>query len=159
VILWHKVNQVQLSEQPNDIIWCLTASGNNSVSSAYATQFMGACSDHDWASVWSVKAENKCKILCCLILQNKLWTVDRIINTGGQSNPICQLCRMYPESAMHMIALCPFASSVWQGLAHWIGMQPTPPLAVDFRRLEIWWASWTRKGQNQAIAQKVLHTM
>jgi hypothetical protein len=112
VILWRKVNEVQLFEQPNDIIWRLIASGNNSASSAYATQFMGACPDHDWASVWSVKAENKCKILCCLILQNKLWTVDRIINTSGQSNPICQLCRMYLESAMHMIALCPFASSV-----------------------------------------------
>jgi hypothetical protein len=51
VILWHKVKEVQLSEQPDDIIWRLTTSSNYSASSAYAAQFMGACSDHDWASV------------------------------------------------------------------------------------------------------------
>jgi hypothetical protein len=106
-----------------------------------------------------VKAENKCKIFCWLFLQNKLWTADRIISTGGQSNPICQLCLTYPESAMHMMALCPFASPVWQGLTHCIGTQPPPPPASDYRRLKTWWASWTGTEQNQDVTQKVLYTM
>jgi hypothetical protein len=159
ITLWHKINEIELSDQLDAINWHLTASGNYSTSSAYAAHFLGACSNHNWGSVWAVKAEDKCKKLCWLLLQNKLWTADRILSTGGQSNPTCQLCRTYPENVMHMMLLCPFAASVWQGLKNWIGTQ-SPALPVsDYRKLKTRWASWYMTEDSQAVTQKVLYTM
>jgi hypothetical protein len=154
VALWHKINEIELSDQPDAINWRLTTSGNYSTSSTYAAQFLGACSDHNWGSVWAVKAEDKCKIFCWLHLQNKLWTADRILRTGGQSNPTCQLCRTYPENAMHMMLLCPFAASVWQGLENWIGTQPLALPVSDYWKLKTLRASWYTTEDSHDVTQK-----
>jgi hypothetical protein len=94
--LWHLVTPAQLTELPDTISWCLTASGAYSSSSAYHIQFTGTHTEHDWTRLWQTKIENKCKFFSWLLLQNKVWTVDRIIKPGGQANSICQLCRVHP---------------------------------------------------------------
>jgi hypothetical protein len=35
---------------------------------------------------------DECMAFSWLVLQNKLWTADRILRHGGQANAICQLC-------------------------------------------------------------------
>jgi hypothetical protein len=86
------VNNVALIEQPDDITWRFTANGKYTASSAYDIQFTGA--DLDWWSVWSPKVENKCRFFCWLILQNKLWRADHLRSSEGNTDVICQLCRL-----------------------------------------------------------------
>jgi hypothetical protein len=75
-----------------------TSNVHYSTHSACTVQFQGSFVHNDWASLWVVKAENKCKFFCWLILQKKLWMTDRIIKHGGQANPICHLCHIHPEN-------------------------------------------------------------
>jgi hypothetical protein len=72
VRLWTLLQQVQLSEQPNEVCWRFTASGKYSSKSAYIIQFAGIFADHSWMGVWRAKVEEKCKIFFWLILQNRL---------------------------------------------------------------------------------------
>jgi hypothetical protein len=72
-------------------------------------------------NVWHTLVENKCKFFSWLVLQNKLWTADRILRHGGQANAICQLCYTHSETALHMLAECPDAIAVWRGHQEWLG--------------------------------------
>lgn len=60
-----------------------------------------------------------------MILQNKLWTADRIIKNGGQANAICSLCRTTAETATHMMASCSYSLQVWNEFA---SMGIVPPI-------------------------------
>jgi hypothetical protein len=68
-------------------------------------QFVGSFQDFEWERLWTMKAEPKCKMFGWLILPNKLWTADRILKYGGQTNPVCQLCHTQPVSAPHASAM------------------------------------------------------
>jgi hypothetical protein len=88
VKLWHLVQQFHLADRPDEMRWRFNANGNYSAQSAYQMQFTGSFADYERASVWSVKAENKCKMFCWLILQNKLWAADRVVKHDDQANQI-----------------------------------------------------------------------
>ena len=85
--------------------------------------------------------QNKCRFFIWLLLQLKLPTADRIIKRGGQTNPICPLCRTTAESHIHMFANCTYTTAVWQRIAQWSDLQIPPQNAVSMRR---WWRSVTR---------------
>jgi hypothetical protein len=92
VKVWQLVREVQFSDAQDEINWPLTQDGKYSTRSAYTAQFLGFFADNNWGRLWTVKAENKCKVWAWLILQNKLKIVDRIIKNGGSANPVCQFC-------------------------------------------------------------------
>jgi hypothetical protein len=110
---------VQFSDTQDEITWCLTQDGKYSTRSAYTAQFLGSFADNNGGRLWTVKAENKCKVWAWLILQNKLKTVNRIIKNGGSANPVCQLCYTHNESAAHMLLSCHYSGAVWQELKEW----------------------------------------
>jgi hypothetical protein len=158
VSLWSMVNNVSLTDQPDAIAWRFTAHGRYTASSAYDVQFIGSYADLDWQSVRSAQAENKCRFFCWLLLQNKLWKVDRLWGSDGNTDVICKLCRSQPESALHMVAVCPYSLVVWRGLEQWIGRTHQPPPSRNFTRLKSWWEAWTT-GVNRDLLQKVVYTM
>jgi hypothetical protein len=86
--------------------------GQYSSLSAYQMQFVGAFAEFAWDQVWKLKVEAKCKFFCWLLLQNKLWTSDRIIKNGEQANVICQFCHAHAETALHMAAQCAYSRQV-----------------------------------------------
>jgi hypothetical protein len=83
VKLWSLLQQVHLVDRPYEIRWRFNTNGKYSSKSAYQVQFSGSFADFDWARLWSAKAENKCKMFCWLVLQNKLWTSDQILKHVG----------------------------------------------------------------------------
>jgi hypothetical protein len=85
--LWLLLSNMQLTAQPDAIAWKITANGSFSTNSVYNFQFFGSYADHDWTRLWAAKAEGKCKMFCRLILQNRMWTADRIVKHGGEANP------------------------------------------------------------------------
>jgi hypothetical protein len=154
VLLWSLINQVQLSEQPDDIHWRFATDGKYTTKSAYEAQFL-----------WQVKVESNCKFYSWLFLQNKLWIADRLNKYGGNANPVCQLCRSQPESLLHMVAQCSYSKTVWFILSNWLGtdLQNTP--TTLFRHLQTWWRAMLTSGNNgkldstraQARLQKMIH--
>lgn len=91
VHLWMLIQEVRLEQWPDDITWEFSANDKYSSSSAYKVQFMANFPDHDWERILKMKAENKCKFFSWLILQNKMWTNDRILENGGQANHLRSL--------------------------------------------------------------------
>jgi hypothetical protein len=59
---------VHLVDRPDDIQWRFTATGTFSTKSAYRVQFHGSSADFEWGQLWSVKAENKCRVFAWLLL-------------------------------------------------------------------------------------------
>jgi hypothetical protein len=43
------------------------------------------------------------KVFAWLILQNRLWTTDRVVKYGGQTNSVCKLYNTKDQSALHML--------------------------------------------------------
>jgi hypothetical protein len=81
--------------------------GKYTTRSTYDMQFQGSFADFDWSNVWATKVENK----CCFF--SWLWTLDQVIAHGGQGDRVCKLCYMHQESALHMLARCPYSRVVW----------------------------------------------
>jgi hypothetical protein len=91
VQLWTLVHRTQLTDAEDEIAWRFTTTGSYKARSAYLTQFNGSFGDYDWNKLWATKVENKCKMFGWLILQNEVWTTDRVAKYSGQSNMIYQL--------------------------------------------------------------------
>jgi hypothetical protein len=140
------INQAHLTDQSDAIHWRFTADGNYSTKSAYDAQFAGSYPDFKWKQLWHAKVENKCKFYSWLLVQNKLWTADRLNKYGGDVNPICQLCCTQPESALHMIAQFSYSRSVWLTLSSWMGTDLHAPPSTNFRRFQSWWSAMLSSG-------------
>jgi hypothetical protein len=106
VELWNKVQLVHLTEEPDSITWTRTPDGAYSASSAYAAYFTLHTLKPLLAAVWEVKTEGKIKFFLWLIMQNRLWTGDRLQARGWQHQDRCALCDQDPESANHIFLTC-----------------------------------------------------
>lgn len=140
VLLWHKIQTVQLTHEPDQIRWRFTADGVYSSHSAYNMQFTGSHPDYNWESIWKFKVENKCKFFLWLLLQFKLLTADRILKRGGHMNPICQLCRTRRETITHMAANCSYSKEVWAHMERLTGQQNLRSL-TPIRNLKTRWTN------------------
>jgi hypothetical protein len=160
ITLWSMVAQVQLSDEPDKVLWRLSASAKYTSKSAYWAQFLGSYADYDWKRIWKSNVEPKCRFFAWLLLHHKLWTADRIIRHGGQANPICQLCKTQPETMLHIMSECSYSRLVWQQLEEWtdatnVHMQP----GTD-RRVKVWWTE-LQNGDTTGFAsrlQRVIYT-
>jgi hypothetical protein len=168
VQLWHMIGNIQLSDQIDTIAWRFTANGEYTAKSAYAAQFAGSFTDYEWNRVWHAKVENKCRFFCWLVLQNKIWTANRITKREGTPNTICQLCYTHPKSVLHMLVQCPYSKSDLGGRYH-LGLAlilQLPP-ANTYRCFQTWWSNMTvarvqgAHGAQEAIAriQKMIYTV
>jgi hypothetical protein len=128
--------QVQRSDEPDRFTWRFTASGRYTSSSPYRAQFNGSYADYEWNRVWKAPVESKCKFFSWLLLQNKLWTADRLARHGSQANTICKLCHTHQETTFHIAAQCTFSTALWTHLASWIGITTTSPQLSSFTRLK-----------------------
>jgi hypothetical protein len=148
------VSLVQRTESQDRVTWRFNANGLYSTKPAYKVQFIGSHADHEWSKIWQSKV--------WLLLQNMLWTADRIIRHGGQMNDICQLCRSQPETTMYMLAPCSFTRQIWGQIANWIGITLLPPpQQTPYRRLKEWWRSslQTRTNAISEAEQKFIYTI
>jgi hypothetical protein len=80
--LWAKIQGVQLTEEPDTITWKLTNNAAYSSVSAYLAQFTEPPTSFMKPAVWANWTPPKCKTFAWLILQNRVWTTDRLIRRG-----------------------------------------------------------------------------
>jgi hypothetical protein len=63
--------------------------------------------------VWRSDAPSKCKFYSCLAIQGKCLTADNLAKRGWTHNLLCTLCNSDQETALHLLAACPYAQDVW----------------------------------------------
>jgi hypothetical protein len=117
VDLWSKVQGIQLSDETaDDITWKFTDSGLYTAASAYKAQFEGMVYSFMMEAVWKNWAPPKYKLFDWLILQNRVWTADRLQKRGWPNCGNCQLCKREPETAAHLLFKCRFSLRIWNSI-------------------------------------------
>ena len=104
------------------ILWKFTSHGEYSASTAYMAQFAGHTTSIMPAAVWKGWAPPKCKFFAWLIIQNRVWTADRLHRRGWPNCNLCPLCKQVQETAAHLLFQCRFSQRVWIEVATWLGI-------------------------------------
>jgi hypothetical protein len=157
IVLWSKLQHVQLVARPDNIYWNVNARGEYSASSAYGALFHGRLLQPDLEQVWKTKAEGKVEFYVWLLLQNRNWIVERLRSRGWPHDDTCSLCDQELETAAHLALFCPFAKEVWHGL------QATFPrvamVASSSTSISSWWTKITRGRQSEGKKKEVAMAM
>lgn len=76
-------------------------------------------------AVWCAGGIPKHNFLTWLFTLNRCPTRDRILGWGLQTDPICLLCNMVPESRDHLLFDCAVSWRIWRQMARRCGLQPS----------------------------------
>jgi hypothetical protein len=140
VELWRLARNFQLLEdEVDDITWNLTENGQYSASSAYEAQFFGLVYSDLYALVWRAWATPKAKHHAWLVLQNRLWTADRLQRRDWPNCGLCPLCKQAPESTNHLFVHCRFSIRIWELLKVWIGIHGIFSRQWGALNIDEWW--------------------
>ncbi|XBJ10875.1 hypothetical protein VPH35_015653 [Triticum aestivum] len=85
-------------------------------------------------------APQKCKFFAWLIIQNRVWTADRLQRRGWPNCNLCPLCKQVQETVPHLLFQCRFTMRVWTEIKNWFGLRDVDP--TDWRlapSVEVWW--------------------
>lgn len=105
---------ITLVEDTEDtILWKWTNNDKYSAKSAYMAQFSGGTGSRAANLTWKCWAPSKCKNFMWLLLQNKIWTADRLQLRQWPNNYFCQLCYRNLETTQHLFKDCPYTKEVW----------------------------------------------
>jgi hypothetical protein len=77
--------------------------------------------------IWKCWAPSKCKFFAWLLLQNRIWTADRLQQREWPNNYFCQLCFRNLETAHHLFYECPITRKIWDAIATRLGMPQLRP--------------------------------
>lgn len=93
-MLWTLVSQVDLQPmQVDQITWKFTQNDQYSMAFAYKAQFIGVTKNPTIVSIWKAWAPPKCKFFAWLIVQNRVWSSDRLARRGWDHSPTYPLGR------------------------------------------------------------------
>jgi hypothetical protein len=96
--LWEKLQTIDIDHNTFDAISCtLTNDSCYSSKLAYAMQFLGQTFSCMKSLAWKPWAPPKYKTFALLIIQNRLWTADRLQRRGWPNCGICKLCNRDQE--------------------------------------------------------------
>jgi hypothetical protein len=90
IMLWIVVDEADLDladNRPDEIVWTRTASGEYSASSAYQIQFQGSITSDFQSLIWQVWAPSCCRFFIWLMLQNRVWAADRLMQHQWSNVP------------------------------------------------------------------------
>jgi hypothetical protein len=137
VFLWGKVQDVQLTVQPDSIRRRWTADGSHTSKSTYEVQYKGSFCSFNSKAIWSASAEGKHRFFAWLVVQRKILTADKLLARNWPCDPNCALCEQAPETVPHLILQCVFAREVWVLVSNWtIGLILVPDQEIS---TENWW--------------------
>ena len=72
--------------------------------------------------VWKNWAPPKCKLFSWLIIQNRVWTADRLERRGWPNGRLCPLCCCEDETARHLLFTCRFSIRLWGMIKNWLNI-------------------------------------
>jgi hypothetical protein len=159
VVLWSMLQEVQLTNRPDEIKWRWTSHGAYTAKSAYQAQFFGSYFSFDGKAIWKSKTEDKHHFFAWLLLQCKLLTADKLLKRNWPCNPLCPLCNEQEETAEHMCLHCVFSQEVWLLVSEWTGGRLKIP--APGTTMQDWWNNslkGLRKKEKQQVASLLIYT-
>jgi hypothetical protein len=143
VSLWTLLQDVQLTQDSDQITWHWTTSGAYTSKSAYRVQFLGSFNTFDSKAIWQAKVEGKHNFFGWLLIQCKILTTDKLAVRNWPCNPLCLLCDQVQETAEHLCSHCVFVQELWLLVSEWTRSQVKMPRPGH--SLQDWWhSSFTR---------------
>ena len=73
--------------------------------------------------IWKRNIPMKIKILCWLVLNNKILSWDNLQSRGFNSLGICLFCWKDSETVSHLFSHCSFFNSVWREVCRVLSIQ------------------------------------
>jgi hypothetical protein len=104
----------------DEIVWTRSPDGIHTAKSAYELQFEGNIIS---SFRWSVWAPSKCKFFIWLLLQNRVWTTDRLQERGWQNQYFCPFYIRSLKTVCHLFMECPVSCQLWLTIGHWAALQ------------------------------------
>jgi len=95
-----------------------------------------------------------------LLVQEKILTADKLQARNWPCNPMCLLCKIAPESALHICLQCPYAQHVWELVQSWSHDLVRKPDANS--TIEDWWTDSLQsmpKEQRRTKAAILIYTV
>jgi hypothetical protein len=96
VMLWLVIDAAGFdptNQRQDEIIWTRSASDEYSARSAYQMQFQGSITTNFDSLIWRIWAPSWCKFFTWLMIQNRVWTADRLLLREWPNEYFCPLCR------------------------------------------------------------------
>jgi hypothetical protein len=151
--LWNLIQTVQLSGEEDKIIWNLSSDHAYSAASSYEACFRLSNPKPDIAAVWDVKIEGNIQFFLWLMVQNRLWTADRLEHRGWPHQDACSFCDQTIEDRQHLFLGCSYTKEVWEEI------QRENPVAggIACRSNSVsgWWKKIRRFRKNKATRDLV----
>lgn len=69
-----------------------------------------------WKIIWSSKTIPKIKLFLWRAVKRVLPTLFNLFKRTLTENPICQICKVQPETIEHILLQCPWAIKVWSAI-------------------------------------------
>ncbi|KAM0873017.1 hypothetical protein ACQ4PT_038342 [Festuca glaucescens] len=101
------------SDNDDEMVWHLSASGEYSSKSAYRALFEGTVTSPHHSAIWDCWAPLKCKVVAWLASLDRCWTNQRRLRHELSDNDTCALCDQASESIEHLMIQCSFSQQVW----------------------------------------------
>jgi hypothetical protein len=79
VKLWDYVQQIQLTNEPDHLVWRWTSDGQYTSKSAYKEHFNGSFCTFNASTIWKAETEGKHKFFAWLLVQSKILTADKLM--------------------------------------------------------------------------------
>lgn len=106
-------------------------------------QFEGGTYSFLPLTVWHVWAPAKCKFLW-LMLQDRIWTADRLQQREWPNEYFCQFCFRNLETSFHLFCECPAVRSIWNQVSTWTGISTFNPSEWNnYSTVQDWFRSLT----------------
>jgi hypothetical protein len=64
------------------------------------------------------------KFFTWLLLQNRVWTVDRLMQREWPNQYFCPLCYRNLETTTDLMTECPVSCSIWEQIGSWYALPP-----------------------------------
>jgi hypothetical protein len=159
VKLWHLVAASpfdRTDQEEDDIVWARFANGVYSAKLAYNIQFDGGFESVFPNTIWQIWAPTRCKFFIWLLLQNWVWTADRLLLREWPNQYFCPLCFRNLETADHLMQEYPLARQVWTDISLWSHSPSLNPLNW---KSELSLASWFNGLSRNAANAKGLKSL
>jgi hypothetical protein len=158
ITLWNLIVATVIQPDREDtIVWTQTSHGLYTTSSAYKAQFTDCPATPDLASIWKAWAPPKCNFFAWLILQDRVWTCDRLACRGWDHSPTCPLCGRTLETAHHLLVDCRYMRRLWTEIARWIGLPDLHPANWPPTSSPLGW--WTIFSSRHNIPRKAFRSL
>jgi hypothetical protein len=136
--IWDRVQEVNLTNSPDRVIWRWSRDGVFSTTSAYRVFFSGQHAIPGARLLHKTRAPGRCRFFIWLPLHDRVWTSARRKRHNLQDDDRCALCDQQPEIIDHLLVGCSFSKEVrFLLLQHW-GLAQHIPSGIELGFVD-WW--------------------